>query len=294
MRIWSRTITLAVAGACAAFAGGTALAQSTNYKLQIINKCNRTIYVARRAKAFSGEWTTRGWIVVKAGQSRTRLLNSRNRIFYLYAVSADRQISWHGYRKPNSARRPVVMRRFTHTTGPIDAAEVIFVHFDRKRIPQNKVGFRQTYLCTGETGGARKGGGRDPGGGGDHLPEIGPRGDGSGQSGGSDGAGGGGTQVGSIPPALGALRGRRVWLLTKTVPARDYCAMLTRAGMQVRCRYEKHASTLNTVILRCPEHDAGHARALKAYLGLGDLQTKNWQRENACGKYHEITIYVNR
>ena len=70
--------------------------------------------------------------------------------------------------------------------------------------------------------------------------------------------------------------------------------MLTRAGMQVRCRYERHTSTLHTVILRCPDHDAGHAAALKRYLGLGDLQTKNWQRENGCGRYNEITIYVNR
>jgi uncharacterized membrane protein len=293
MRTWLRDITLGLVAAGAVCTAGNALAQDTNYKLQVVNKCNRTIYVARRVKEFNGTWTTRGWIVVPAGQSRTRVLNTNNRIFYLYAVSADRKITWHGYRKPNSVRRRVVMRRFTHTTGPIDAAEVIFVHFDRKRIPQGKVGFRQTYLCTGNTGGARVGGGRDPGRGGDQAEEIEPRG-GGGQGGGGQAGGGGGTQVGSIPPSLTALRGRNVWIRTKSRPSRDYCAMLRRLGMTVRCQYEQHTSSLNTVILRCPDHDAGIASDLKRYLGLTDLRTNNWQRENACGKYHEITIYVNR
>ena len=228
--------------------------------------------------------------MVPAGQTRNRMLNTSNRIFYLYAVSSDRKITWHGYRKPNSVRRRIVMKRFTHRTGPIDAAEVIFVYFDRKRIPQGKIGFRQTYLCTNRTGGGRRGGGRDPGRGGDQVPEIEPRTEG-GQGGG--GQGGGGTQVGAIPPSLTALRGRKVWLRTKSTPASDYCAKLRRLGMTVRCQYEQHTSSLNTVILRCPDHDAGVAADLKRYLGLTDLRTNNWQRENACGKYHEITIYLN-
>ena len=284
MRTWLRNFTIALAGAGAALTAGNALAQSTNYKLQVVNKCNRTIYVARRAKELSGAWTTRGWIVVPAGQTRNRVLNTNNRIFYLYAVSADRKITWNGYRRPNSVRRQIVMRRFTHTTGPIDAAEVSYVYFVRKRIPAGKIGFRQTYLCTSETGGGRVGGGRDPGSG-DQVPEIEPRSQG--------GQGGGGTQLGGIPPSLTALKGRKVWVRTKTTPARDYCAMLRRLGMTVRCQYEQHTSSLNTVILRCPEHDAGVAADLKRYLGLTGLRTNNWQREKACGKYHEITIYVN-
>jgi len=314
MRMWSRNATLALAATCAAFAGGEAPAQSTNYKLQIVNRCDRTIYVARRVKTFSGAWTTRGWIVVRAGQTRTSLLNSANRIFYLYAVSADRKISWHGYRRPNSVRRPVVMRRFTHTSGPIDAAEVIFVHFHRKTIPPGKIGFRQTYLCRSVARGGsagRQGGGRDPGGGADRLPEIGPRPDNGGQGGGRSGGGtdggnssegggrseggqGGGTQLGGIPAALGQLRGRSVWIRTKSVPTRDYCALMNRAGMTVRCQYERHTSSLHVVILRCPDHDEGHALALKRYLGLADLPSRNRQGQNRCGQFNEITIYVNR
>jgi uncharacterized membrane protein len=286
MRMWSRNTTLALAVLC--FAAPAALsvaprsagAQSFPYTLTVVNRFNRLIYVARRVRDPAGHWVTRAWMVIRAGQRASRNLRTHNRVFYLYAFSADRKLTWSGRNKAGSIRRPVIQRAFTHTSGPLEGPEMRYVSFAKKEIRSGGSRFTQSYSCPNAggsgaeeegAGGGAEGGGRDPG--------IGDP---------------GGAQVGSISPALRALKGRKVWLLTKTVPQRDYCAMLRRLGMVVRCRYEQHASNLNTVILRCPDHDASVATELKRYLGLTDLRTNNWQRENACGRYHEITIYVNR
>jgi len=91
---------------------------------------------------------------------------------------------------------------------------------------------------------------------------------------------------------LSAFRGRKAWVVTKTRPAKDYCAMLRGAGVTVRCAYATNKVGLQVLILRCPSLTAAHGRALLRALGL-NLRINNWQRENACGKYHEITIYLN-
>ena len=44
--------------------------------------------------------------------------------------------------------------------------------------------------------------------------------------------------------------------------------------------------------LRCPNLTEARGRVLLGRLGL-NLRVNNWQHENACGKYHEITIYLN-
>jgi uncharacterized membrane protein len=292
MRMWSRNTTLALAVLCLAAAASLSVAprpagaQSFPYTLTVVNRCDRLIYVARRVRDPGGFWITRAWMVIQAGASMRRNLRTYNRVFYLYAFSADRRLTWSGQDKSGSISRPVIQRAFTHTSGPLNGPEMRVVSFARKEIRQGGSSFTQSFSCTnvggggssaeeeggGQVGGGGEGGGRDPG----------------------VGDPGGGPQLGGIPPALAALKGRNAWVLTKTVPATDYCAMLRRLGMTVRCRYEQHASNLNTIILRCPDHDASVAEALKRYLGLTDLKTNNWQRENACGQYHEITIYVNR
>jgi uncharacterized membrane protein len=320
MRMWSRNTTLALAVLCLAapaamsVAPRNAGAQSFPYTLTVINRCNRLIYVARRVRDPEGFWITRAWMVIRAGARATRNLRTRNRVFYLYAFSADRRLTWSGRNKTGSVRRPVIQRRFTHTSGPLRGPQMRFVSFAKKTIRQGTSRFTQTFYCSnaggsaggggsavgegegegggqgGGTGGGAQGGGRDPG--------VGDPGGGQGggsQGGSSQGGGGsGGPQLSAIPPALTALKGRKAWVSTKSTPARDYCAMLRRLGMTVRCSYEQHTGRLNTVILRCSDHDPAIAEDLKRYLGLTNLPTKNWQRDGACGRYNEITIYLNQ
>jgi len=324
----SRSIVLALAVAGSATVLGansqSAHAQTINYRLVIHNKCNRTIYVARRMRSLSGQWTTRGWIVVRAGRKQSRTIRTSSRVFYLYAVSADRKLSWHGYRKQGSVRRPVVMRRFTHRSGPIDAAEVIMVHFARKRIRSGRTILTQGYLCTKYTGGAggggggaggeSEGGGRDPGSGGGGgnpsgggLPELGPnpggsgaggqRGEGGGGGTGRSTAGGGGaggsgagsgTQVAGNPAALAALRGRKIWVSVKSrTPSRDYCATLRRAGMVVECDYGYNvpASLFNTIIVECPTFRNDAATTVLKLTGLtGRVRVYDWRKPSNAGK----------
>jgi len=104
---------------------------------------------------------------------------------------------------------------------------------------------------------------------------------GAGTSGGSSGGGG-----------IAGFRGRRVWFVTKSRPAKDYCAILKKAGLVVRCGYNRNKVNLHVLILRCPNLTESKGRALMRYLGL-NLRVNNWQRENQCGKYHEITVYLN-
>jgi hypothetical protein len=102
------------------------------------------------------------------------------------------------------------------------------------------------------------------------------------QGGGTAGAKGG----------LAAFRGRKAWVVTKSRPAKDYCAMLRRAGVTVRCAYATNRVNLHVLILRCPQLTAASGRALLSALGL-NLRINNWQNENACGRYNEITLYLN-
>ena len=68
--------------------------------------------------------------------------------------------------------------------------------------------------------------------------------------------------------------------------------MLRRAGVTVRCAYATNKVKLHVLILRCPSLTDAHGRTLLRALGL-NLRINNWRRENACGRYHEITIYLN-
>ena len=97
---------------------------------------------------------------------------------------------------------------------------------------------------------------------------------------------------GSTVGAMSAFRGRKAWVVTKTRPTKDYCAMLRRAGVTVRCAYATNKVKLHVLILRCPSLTEAKGRTLLRALGL-NLRINNWQRENACGQYHEITIYLN-
>ena len=92
---------------------------------------------------------------------------------------------------------------------------------------------------------------------------------------------------------IAGFKGRRVWFVTKTRPRKDYCRMLTNAGMTVRCGYARNKVNLHVLILRCRDLTEAKGRALMRYLGLS-LRVNNWQSENQCGKYHEITIYLNQ
>jgi len=101
---------------------------------------------------------------------------------------------------------------------------------------------------------------------------------------------GGGT-VGA-KSGLAAFRGRKAWVVTKSRPAKDYCAMLRQAGVTVRCGYATNKVKLHVLILRCPELTEARGRTLLSALGL-NLRINNWQREKACGRYDEITLYLN-
>lgn len=106
------------------------------------------------------------------------------------------------------------------------------------------------------------------------------------------GGAGGGSPIGAASQGLAAFRGRHVWVVTRTTPPKDYCATLQNAGLTVRCAYRLNKVKLHVLILRCPAITDADGRAFLKALGL-QLRINNWQRENACGKYHEITIYLN-
>lgn len=103
---------------------------------------------------------------------------------------------------------------------------------------------------------------------------------------------GSGGSIGAPSQGLAAFRGRHVWVVTRTTPPRDYCAILRNAGLVVRCAYRTNKVKLHVLILRCAAITDAHGRALLKALNL-DLRINNWQREKACGQYHEITIYLN-
>jgi len=185
MRMWSRNTTLALAMLCLAapaalsVAPREAVAQSFPYQLTVINRCNRLIYVARRVRDPAGHWVTRAWMVIQAGASATRTLQTHNRVFYLYAFSKDRRLTWTGQGRPGSISRPIIQRAFTHSSGPLDGPEMRFVSFARKEISAGNTSFTQTFTCRNAGGGGSaeeegggqgvggqgggQGGGRDPG-----------------------------------------------------------------------------------------------------------------------------------
>jgi hypothetical protein len=97
---------------------------------------------------------------------------------------------------------------------------------------------------------------------------------------------------GGSATGLASFSGRKAWVVTKTRPSKDYCTLLRKAGLTVRCAYGTNKVNLHVLILRCPQLTEAGGRALLGALGL-NLRINNWQRENACGKYNEITIYLN-
>lgn len=70
------------------------------YKLHLQNACNRPIRTAIHYRETNGQWTTEGWWVVKPGES-AYVADTKNRIYYTYAESTDKTISWNGPHKWN-------------------------------------------------------------------------------------------------------------------------------------------------------------------------------------------------
>ena len=193
MRMWSRDATLACVVLCLAVATAVSIApraagaQSFPYTLTVVNRCDRLIFVARRVRDPGGQWVTRAWMVLRAGARLSRNLRTNNRVFYLYAFSADRQLSWNGRNKQGSIRRPVIQRAFTHSTGPLNGPEMRVVSFARKEIRQGGRRFTQSFFCPNAGGGSARG-----------------EGEGEGEGGGQ----GGGSQGGGRDPGVGDPGGR--------------------------------------------------------------------------------------
>ncbi len=125
----------------------TAQAQNYPYRLTVRNHCHKTLSVAWRVKDPAGYWITRGWLKVRPGTTRSRRLRTYNRIFYTYAVSADHQSTWDGSGRPNSLRRPIVNRAFSHTSGPLFGSGHRFVTFRYRLIGSQFSGLTLTPTC---------------------------------------------------------------------------------------------------------------------------------------------------
>ncbi|MDH3232057.1 MAG: DUF1036 domain-containing protein [Alphaproteobacteria bacterium] len=262
-------------------------AQTFPYTLTVINRCDRLIYVARRVRDPAGHWVTRAWMVMRAGATLSRNLRTHNRVFYLYAFSADRRLTWSGRNKTGSVRRPVIQRAFTHTSGPLSGPQMRVVSFAKKQISEGGSRFTQSYSCP-NAGGGTQGGGRDPGVGdpGGQDPGGGEESEGGGSGAGN--SGGGGTQIGGLGPGLAALRGRQIWVSVKAqTPSRDYCAILRRAGMRVECDYGYNvpASLFNTIIVECPTFRDDAAATVLRVVGLtGSVRIHDWRKPSNAGK----------
>ncbi|HUT47921.1 MAG TPA: hypothetical protein VM325_01165 [Alphaproteobacteria bacterium] len=289
-------------------------AQSFPYTLTVVNRCNRLIYVARRVRDPAGHWVTHGWMVMRAGATLSRNLRTHNRVFYLYAFSAGRRLTWSGQSRTGSIRRPVIQRAFSHTSGPLSGPQMRVVSFAKKEIRQGAARFTQSYSCPnagaggtarGGQGGGSQGrgsqggsrdpgasdpGGRDPGGGGSSGggDESEGAGNGAGNSGGNSRGSGGGTQLGGVSPGLAALRGRQIWVSVKArTPARDYCAILRRAGLRVECDYGYNvpASLYKTIIVECPTFRDDAAASILKVAGLtGRVRIYDWRKPSNAGK----------
>lgn len=276
-------------------------AQTFPYTLTVVNRCNRLIYVARRVRDPAGHWITRGWMVMRAGATLRRNMRTHNRVFYLYAFSADRRLTWSGQNRTGSIRRPVIQRAFTHISGPLSGPQMRVVSFAKKEIRKGGSGFTQSYSCPnagdggtagGGQGGGSEGGGRDPGGsdpgGSDPGGSNGEESEGGGSGAGNSGGNGGGMQVGGASPGLAALRGRQIWVSVKAkTPSRDYCAILRRAGMRVECDYGYNvpASLHNTLIVECPTFRDDAAASILQAVGLtGRVRIHDWRKPSNAAK----------
>lgn len=66
-----------------------------HYKLKIHNSCSRPIKVLLRYQDLDGEWKTKDWKKVNSGNT-AYIENTRNEVFYYYAMSTDGKLYWTG------------------------------------------------------------------------------------------------------------------------------------------------------------------------------------------------------
>lgn len=88
-------------------------AAADHLRVTVVNKCNKTINVATHARNAKNTWVTRGWYVLTPGQSKSINLQTTNKIYYLYAYSADANTTWSGSGKTGAITKYVRDRKFT-------------------------------------------------------------------------------------------------------------------------------------------------------------------------------------
>ncbi len=76
-------------------------------RVTYVNRYHRQVSVAVRYKTSSGNWITRGWQHIRAFSRRTIGYNSKNTIFYLYAVASDGK-RWSGSNRANDRSYHIV------------------------------------------------------------------------------------------------------------------------------------------------------------------------------------------
>jgi len=145
-----KVITYATVG----FVGASLLAAAQvgaapgDLRIMLSNRCHTSVNVAVRTLHADGQWRTMGWATVKARKVKINSLSTRNRVFYIYARTADKSASWSGKNRDGSVVKPIISTSFRHTRGPLDGPGFKMVKFRKITIPKGKTLYTFRFRCT--------------------------------------------------------------------------------------------------------------------------------------------------
>lgn len=123
-------------------------AAADHLRITITNRCGKTINVATHARNSNNTWVTRGWYVLNSGQSKSINLKTNNKIYYLYAYSADNNTTWSGSGKAGAITKYVRDRKFTRFgSGSVSGSGWRIESFFKSRFNGNDSHNRHNFRC---------------------------------------------------------------------------------------------------------------------------------------------------
>jgi len=123
------------------------VAAAGDYKIMLSNRCNTAVNVAVRTRQANGRWRTMGWATIGPRKVKINSLNTRNRVFYIYARTSDRRHRWTGQDRDGAVTRPIVSTSFRHSSGPLDGPGYRMVRFRKLTIPEGRRLYTFRFRC---------------------------------------------------------------------------------------------------------------------------------------------------
>lgn len=92
------------------------------------------------------------------------------------------------------------------------------------------------------------------------------------------------------------LRGVRIWVQVRTAtPKKDYCRLLSEAGLIVRCMLNTHYADTDELFLKCPSLPSDAGEILQRFLGLPGHKVWDFRKNHEppyCEEYDAISFEV--